>query len=65
VGRVVEVLRKVDGKGAVGPEPGRRIAEVLEDVKRLCGKRELLDDVTIVAVRTVSAAVEVSGRMVG
>ncbi len=65
VKRLVEVLRKVSGEGEGGREPQRRIAGVLEDVKRFCGKRELLDDVTIVAVRTVAAAVEVSGRMVG
>jgi serine phosphatase RsbU (regulator of sigma subunit) len=38
-----------------GRDPEGRIAAVLEDVKRFCGGQELLDDVTMVAIRTAAA----------
>ena len=38
-------------------EPAERIRAILNDVKRFCNNRELLDDVTLVALRTTPAAV--------
>jgi sigma-B regulation protein RsbU (phosphoserine phosphatase) len=56
VARMIEALKKQAETGAnLGSEAGdpkNRINAVLEDVKRFCGGEELLDDVTMVAVRT-------------
>ncbi len=41
-------------------EPQRRIEAVLEDVKRFCAEKDLADDVTLVAVRTMAAAVGIT-----
>jgi serine phosphatase RsbU (regulator of sigma subunit) len=49
--------------GEAKQDPQSRIAAVLEDVKAFCRGRELLDDVTMVAVRTTAAAVEMTARM--
>jgi hypothetical protein len=50
-------------KAQAGRDSEGRIAAVLEDVKRFCGGQELLDDVTLVAIRTaaVRAAVPAAG----
>jgi len=44
-------------------DPQARIHAVLEDVKRFCANKDLLDDVTLVAVRTAAATVEVSAEI--
>jgi sigma-B regulation protein RsbU (phosphoserine phosphatase) len=41
-------------------QPGERIRAVLNDVKRFCGNRELMDDVTLVALRTSAVPAPVS-----
>jgi serine phosphatase RsbU (regulator of sigma subunit) len=56
VNRLRDLLnRNLTGTGdASAPE---RIRLILEDVKRFCGTRELMDDVTLVALRTTPSAV--------
>ena len=46
--------------GRMEKEPQRRIEAVLEDVKRFCAEKDLADDVTLVAVRTMAAAVGIT-----
>jgi serine phosphatase RsbU (regulator of sigma subunit) len=64
VERLMRSLSGGEGEGGVAAalDPQSRIAAVLEDVKRFCRGRELLDDVTMVAVRTTAAAVEMSAQ---
>jgi len=50
-------------KGQPESDPQSRIQAVLEDVKRFCAEKELADDVTLVAVRTMAAAVQVSAEI--
>jgi sigma-B regulation protein RsbU (phosphoserine phosphatase) len=58
---VDNLLRVLQGQenGAV-VEPSARIRAVLNDVKRFCGNRELMDDVTLVALRTSAVPAAVS-----
>jgi sigma-B regulation protein RsbU (phosphoserine phosphatase) len=49
---VEKLVAAVTVQGETAPHPERRIQMVLEDVKGFCGNQELLDDVTLVAVRT-------------
>jgi sigma-B regulation protein RsbU (phosphoserine phosphatase) len=58
VAKMIAALKAQAGRDSEG-----RIAAVLEDVKRFCGGQELLDDVTLVAIRTaaVRAAVPAAG----
>jgi hypothetical protein len=60
VGRLTSLLQTQAGTAdSQTIEPATRIRAILEDVKRFAGNRELLDDVTLVALRTsnVPAAV--------
>jgi sigma-B regulation protein RsbU (phosphoserine phosphatase) len=59
--KVENLLRVLQGQenGEV-VEPGARIRAVLNDVKRFCGHRELMDDVTLVALRTTAVPAAVS-----
>jgi sigma-B regulation protein RsbU (phosphoserine phosphatase) len=58
---VERLMRSLSGgEGEAKLDPQSRITAVLNDVKRFCHGRELLDDVTMVAVRTTAAVVEMS-----
>ena len=55
VERLIYLLQSQAGKGETPDiEPAERIRGVLEDVKRFAGGHELLDDVTLVALRTMT-----------
>jgi sigma-B regulation protein RsbU (phosphoserine phosphatase) len=49
---VENLIKVLEGQArAGGMEPAQQIRGILEDVKRFCHGRELMDDVTLVAVR--------------
>jgi phosphoserine phosphatase RsbU/P len=50
-------------KNGVECDPQARIHGVLEDVKRFCAEKDLADDVTLVAVRTTAATVQLSAEI--
>jgi len=56
VERLLTLLQTHSTKGGI--DPGDRIRAILEDVKKFSSNHELLDDVTLVALRTSTAPVE-------
>ncbi len=52
VNRLIDLLNHTTPATAAAPDPHTRITTILDDVKRFCHNRDLLDDITMVALRT-------------